>query len=233
LEGGCAEKAQNKWDLAAQPTLLYEYWSELQVWSEVPSYFKPWAEYETNTTTIRAWSPGSIDGLLQTADYARCQIAIEPRVTAEQVAERVANRMARQQRVLFREDPPRGCFLVSITSLRTMPASIRPAQLRHLLEVSELPNVTVQVVPECWHPGMSGGFIVADGAAYTESATSGQLYADEDSVAKFAERFDSIRSEAMRASESSALIREMINRDRLAKVQLLKRGRRRVPRTGQ
>jgi len=208
---------------------FYEYWSELQAWSEVPSYFKPWAEYEMSAKVLRAWSPGNLNGLLQTADYAQCQISIEPRVTAGQVAERVANRMARQQRVLHRDDdPPKGWFLVSITSLRNMPASIRPAQLRHLLEVAEMPNVTVQVVPECWHPGMSAGFIVADGAAYTEGVAAGQVYADEDSVSRFAERFDSIRAEAMRASESSALIREMINREQLAKVQLLKWRRRRV-----
>jgi hypothetical protein len=54
------------------------------------------------------------------------------------------------------------------------------------------------------------------------------VYADEDSASAFGARFDSIRGEAMRVSESVALIREMINRERLAKVQLLKRGRRRV-----
>ena len=68
---------------------------------------------------------------------------------------------SRQQRVLFRDDPPEAWFLVGSTSLRNIPGHVRAAQLRHLLEVAELPNVTVQVVPvESWHPGTSAGFIV-------------------------------------------------------------------------
>ena len=204
---------------------FWEYWSELQTWSEVPSYFKPWAEYELTSATLRAWSPGNLNGLLQTEEYARAQVSIEPRVTPTQVAERVANRAARQQRVLYREDPPRAHFLVSLVSLRDMPRHLMPGQLHRLLVTAALPNVTLQVTPRLWH-GMSGGFILADHAAYTESATSGQLYADEESVARFAERFDNIAAESMMGSESEALIREMINRDRLAKVQLLKRRRR-------
>ncbi len=207
-----------------------EYFHDLQAWSEVPSWFKPWSEHEMNSGTLRAWSPGTVHGLLQTEDYARGVNVIEPRVTPEQVADRVANRMARQQRVLFRDDPPEAWFLVSITSLRNMPAHIMGGQLRHLLEVAQLPHVTIQVVPECWHAGLPAGFIVADSAAYTESLMAGQVYGDEETVSAFGARFDNIRAEAMRASESLTLIREMLARERLAKVQLLKRPGRRLRR---
>jgi plasmid maintenance system antidote protein VapI len=208
----------------------YDYWSDLQRWSEVPSWFRPWAEYEMTTTVIRTWSPGVIDGLLQTEDYAAALVSVSPGVTPDKVAERVANRMARQKRVLFRDDPPKAWFLVGIASLRSMPASdpVMSAQLRHLLEVAELPNVTLQVVPECWHGGLPGGFIVADRAAYVESLIAGQVYADEQMVSSLADCFDTIRAETMRSSESVALIREMLARERLAKINLLKRNRRGV-----
>ena len=209
-----------------------EYYFDLQRWSEVPSWFKPWSEHELNSKTLRAWSPGNLHGLLQTEGYARALNGIEPRVTDEQVAERVANRMARQQRVLVRDDPPEAWFLVSITSLRNMPADVAGGQLRHLLEVASLPRVTIQVVPECWHAGLPAGFIVADSAAYTESLIAGQVYGDDETVSAFGARFDSIRAEAMRASETLTLIREMINRGRLAKIQLLKRPGRRLRRDG-
>jgi transcriptional regulator with XRE-family HTH domain len=205
---------------------FWEYWSELQSWSEVPPWFKPWNEYEMSTTTIRASSPGNVHGLLQAEDYARAQIALRPGITPERLAEHVANRMARQQRVLHRDDPPLAHFLVSLVSLRDMPRYLKAGQLRRLLEAAALPNVTLQVVPVCWHPGTAGELILTDSAAYTESLISGQVYADEESVSSLARRFDSIRAEAMMASESIALIREMLNRDRLAKVQLLKRQRR-------
>jgi transcriptional regulator with XRE-family HTH domain len=205
---------------------FYEYWTELQAWSEVPAYFKPWTEHELSAKTLRAWSPGNLHGLLQTEDYARAQISLEPRVTAEQVAERVANRMARQQRVLNRDDPPSAHFLLSLVSLRDMPRHVTPGQLRRLLETAALPNVTIQAVPVQWHAGMSAGFIIADNAAYTESVKAGQVYGDEESVSRFGERFDSIRGEAMKVSETLTLIREMAVREHVAHIQLLKRRRR-------
>ncbi len=231
------EKVAKACDVAfpARRGWFSEYFTELQRWTEVPSWFRPWAEYEMNTATIRVWSPGAIDGLLQTENYARMTISAAPMVAPEKVAERVANRMARQRRVLFRDDPPRAWFLVDVTSLRRMSASnpVMSAQLRRLLEVAALPNVTLQVVPECMHAGLLGGFIVADGAAYAESVHAGQIYADEETVSSMNARFDSIRSEAMRASESQALIREMLTRERLAKVKLLKRSGRGVRGNGQ
>jgi transcriptional regulator with XRE-family HTH domain len=63
-----------------------EFWQELQGWSEVPSWFKPWSDHELSSTTIRSWQPGTIDGLLQTEDYARAQIALRPGITPEKTA---------------------------------------------------------------------------------------------------------------------------------------------------
>ena len=184
------------------------------------------------TTTIRSWSPNVVDGLLQTEDYARAQIELFPGISTAQVAERVANRLARQNRVLFRDDPPHAHFLVDITSLQRMPGRFRTGQLGHLLEVAALAHVVIQVVPLCWHSGMSGGFIMTDNAAYAEEVHTGQVYGNGDEIVQsLGHRFDNIRLEAMRSSESLALIREMINRDRLAKVQLLKRQRRRLRRS--
>ena len=91
-----------------------------------------------------------------------------------------------------------------------------------------MPNVTVQVVSGLWHAGMSGGFLLTDAAAWAEGVHTGQVHADAETFSSLALRFDSIRNEAMRVSESLALLREMINRERLAKVQLLKRQRRRM-----
>jgi hypothetical protein len=70
-----------------------EYYFELQTWAETPSWFKPWSDHEMSTATIRAWSPLTVHGLLQTEDYARAVNSVEPRVTTEQVAERTASRM--------------------------------------------------------------------------------------------------------------------------------------------
>ena len=195
-----------------------EYYFELQTWAEIPAWFRPWGEVEMRTATLLDWSPSVLTGLLQTEEYAATIISGAPGVTAEQVTERVASRMARQKRVLFRDDPPQAWFLVDITSLRRMDAGspVMAGQLSHLLSVSGLPHVTMQVVPECVHAGLLGGFTVADGAAYAESVVSGQVFADEETVRALTRRFDTIRGEAMRVSEAAALIRELAQHGQLA-----------------
>ncbi len=157
-----------------------EYYFELQTWAETPSWLKPWAEHEMSARTLRSWSPVVVPGLMQTAAYAEAQMSHSPGITPERLAERVANRMARQKRVLYRDDPPHAHFLVDITSLRRMPAHVTSGQLRHLLDAARQPNITIQVVPECWHAGMSGGFILTDTAAYAESVTTGHVYSAGD-----------------------------------------------------
>ena len=53
-----------------------EYYEDSKSW--VPAGFRSWSEYEDRAKTIRAWSPGIVHGLLQTADYARALIDVEP-----------------------------------------------------------------------------------------------------------------------------------------------------------
>jgi hypothetical protein len=58
------------------------------------------------TATLRAWTPGIIDGLVQVQDYAAALIATSPRVSDDTAVARLSARMERQRRVLGREKPP-------------------------------------------------------------------------------------------------------------------------------
>lgn len=87
-----------------------EYYEESKSW--VPAGFRNWPEYEDKAAGIRVWSPGVADGLLQTASYPRALLRTYPGATDEIVAARLANRMARQHRVLMREEPPESWFIV-------------------------------------------------------------------------------------------------------------------------
>src|SRR5882724_4968614 len=59
---------------------FHRYWSALQTWTETPAWFKPWQDYELQASTLRSWSPGVIDGLLQVESYAHAQIGLRPDV---------------------------------------------------------------------------------------------------------------------------------------------------------
>jgi hypothetical protein len=183
-----------------------EYYEESKSW--VPAGFRNWAEYEDKAATLRDWYPGIITGLLQTEDYARSVLSVSPAVSEEVVAARLASRMARQQRALFRPDPPSVWFVVDEMALyrRVGSPQVMAAQLRHLAEVAALPNVTLTVMPAVIHPANESGFVIADIAAYAEHVAGGYVFTQQETVTSLATRFDPLRAESYRASESRALI---------------------------
>ena len=104
-------------------------------------------------------------------------------------------------------------------------------QMTHLAAVAALPNVTIQVVPLIAHAGLLGGFSLTEHAAYVETAVAGQVFEDAEIIASLLIRFDTLRSEALRASESLALIERMGEEwKQLAQEQLLRGQRRRLRR---
>ena len=148
-----------------------------------------------------------VTGLLQTEDYARALISVLPHITKETANARLANRMQRQQRVMARDNPPAAWFIVDELSLyrEVGNAGSVAAQLRHLLEVAAMPKVTVQVLPAIAHPVNASGFLMADDAVWIEHAAGGFVYTEEELVSGIALRFDGLRAESYRASESLAL----------------------------
>jgi hypothetical protein len=156
------------------------------------------------------WSPGVIDGLVQTAEYARALLETSPGATDEMVSARLASRMGRQRHVLMRDDPPSVCCLVDHAALYRLVGSpeIMAAQAGHLLTVAAMPGVMLQVLPATAHPATQSGFMVTDSAAYTEHVIGGYTYTEPETVIRLARLFDTLRAECYRASESAAIIRK-------------------------
>jgi transcriptional regulator with XRE-family HTH domain len=184
-----------------------DFYAESRTWLATPPWFRSWVEHEQRAAALRIWQLGVLSGLLQTEDYARAILAINPGVTDDQVVARLAARLERQA-LLTREDPPNIWFLVDEAALRRCVGSpeIMVAQLAHLSGVARLPNVTIQVVPNVVHAGLLGGFAIAERAAYVETAVAGQVFEDSEIVANLLTRFDTLRNEALRKSESLRLI---------------------------
>ena len=187
-----------------------EFYAESRTWIATPPWFRSWVEHEQHAATLRIWQLGVFSGLLQTEDYARAILAVEPGVTDDDVSARLTARLARQA-ILTRDDPPAAWFLVDEAALRRCVGSpqVMAAQLAHLAGVARLPNVTIQVVPNIAHAGLLGGFAIAGRAAYVETAVAGQVFEDADISAGLLTRFDTLRNEAFRGSESLALIERM------------------------
>jgi Domain of unknown function (DUF5753)/Helix-turn-helix len=182
--------------------------SESREWPEVPATFRSWPDYEDRAANIRTWTPGIIDGLAQTGDYARALIAVQPRITVEAAVARLTARMERQRRVLDRQDPPPTWIIVDEMALYRLVGTpeVMAAQMRHLLAVAAMPPVTLTVMPATAHAANASGFILADDAAWCEHLAAGGVYTDPQIVSALAARFDSLRAESYRASESAAMI---------------------------
>jgi hypothetical protein len=188
-----------------------DWYTESRQWSEIPPGFRSWPEYEDKAERLHVWSPGIVHGLLQTEDYARALLVTMPRTSDETVTARLANRMERQRRVLMRNDPPAAWFVIDELSLYRLvgSADVMAAQVRRLSEVTAMPNVTVQILPAVAHPANASEFIVADdSAAWCEHVAGGFVYTGE-TVSSLAVRFDTLRGESYRISESAAMIERM------------------------
>jgi Domain of unknown function (DUF5753)/Helix-turn-helix domain len=185
-----------------------EYYQESRTW--MPAGFRDWPEVENRAARLSVWSPGIIDGLLQTESYAAALLGTLPGATAEAVATRRANRMARQRRVLLRDDPPAAWFVVDHAALYRLvgSAEVMAGQVRRLAAVADLPNVTMQVLPAVGHPATQSGFMVTEDSAYAEHVGGGYVYTDPESVSKFGRLFDTLRCESYRVSESLAIIKK-------------------------
>ncbi|MFD0214999.1 helix-turn-helix domain-containing protein [Streptomyces hirsutus] len=117
---------------------------------------------EDIATEIRTWQLSFVPGLLQTADYVRAlAVGNGAWQDLDEVETFVEARTARQAR-LAGERPLQLWALLHEGVLRQLVGGrdVMRAQLEHLLEVTSLPNVRVQVVPFMAgaHPGMTCAF---------------------------------------------------------------------------
>ena len=195
----------------------HRFYLESRQWSATPPWFRDWIEeHERRAVSLRIWQPSSLSGLLQTEGFALALLRTFPGATGVQIDERLAARISRQA-ILTRDGPPPPMvwFLIDEASLRRRVGSpvVMADQLERLLTLAELPNVTIQVVPNTENPALTGGFAIAEkakgSAAYIETALGGQVFEDAASVRTLSTRFDALRTEAMRGTESLRLIEEL------------------------
>ena len=118
-------------------------------WQPLGLPYTTYVGLEAEAVSINDYGLGMMPGLLQTADYARAVVrAAVPKWVPEIVEQRVRGRMARQQ-LLYAENAPQFEAVVDESVLHRVVGSraVMRAQLERLLELSELPNVTLWVIP--------------------------------------------------------------------------------------
>ncbi|MGQ0774477.1 MAG: helix-turn-helix domain-containing protein [Pseudonocardiales bacterium] len=185
----------------------------------LPTWLRTYVDMETDATTVRSFDVEVIPGLLQTEEYARrLHLVAGDLFSPDEVERLVAARKRRQLRLFDDEAPLNFSTVVSEAAFRrTMgDTEIGPAQLAHVLELAQRPNVTVQVMPYTagLHPSMSGAFSVltfgdvAPPFGHQENAT-GHITDDQKVIRRLVELWEMLRSQALTPEESWQWISEV------------------------
>jgi hypothetical protein len=185
----------------------------------VPSWFQFYVGLESEASTIHEYSPELVPGLLQTADYYREFLGAapgDPRVTGKEVEVR----LARQERLTSDDDPPEFWAVLNEAVIRRTVGgtAVMRAQLGHLAELSDLPNVTIQVLPFSAgvHPAMDGSFSIlgfplpSDPAVVYMENQAGSVYLEESAdVDRLSRMFSHLIAKALSPEDSRCLLRKV------------------------
>jgi transcriptional regulator with XRE-family HTH domain len=177
-----------------------------------PEWTGKWLYVEKKADTLLSFEHSIVPGLLQTEDYARTVLE-HNRHSPIDVQEQVRTRLERQ-RVLGRDDPPTAVFIMDEQALRREVGGpeVMAVQLMHMVEMSQQPNVIVQIVPvgAGYHPGLAGAFMIAkfDGTevGFADDTLKGQVIEERDQVSALTRVWENIRAAALPQAASIELM---------------------------
>jgi len=172
---------------------------------------------EAAASTVRAYEPQVVPGLLQIPEYARTMIrSARPTISPEDLEGRIHVRTVRQS--LLSQDDPLNLWVVLDEAVFHRVVGGTPvmrAQLDRLSEAARLPHVTIQILPFAYgpHAGMDGGFSILcyDEAAdpdlvFAENAAGGLFLEKDEDLHRYHFIFDQLRDSALSPEESVEFI---------------------------
>lgn len=190
-------------------------------WSvyKLPEQLDLYVGLEASAVSQRSLALTLIPGLLQTEEYARKVHSLRGQLSPEEVDQRIAVRMQRQQRLTGSSPLQLSVVLDEAALLRcARETSVAAGQLQQLLERAQLPNVEVRVIPldAGLHVGTSGAYSllsfpggVLPDVANQEYVAGGHVIDDQTFVTELATIFSMLHGQALDHDESLALIAEL------------------------
>jgi hypothetical protein len=177
---------------------------------------------EDEASSSWMWQVDLIPGLLQTEEYARQVISggyqIGIPLLPSQIDQRVVARL-RRQNILTRNNSMEFSVVLdeSVLLRRNTDTQVMRTQLAHLLEVSELPNVTVRIFPlQTLHPVATSSFLLLKfGRAHdlglndvvsTEQLQSNLYFEGEADTHQYRRAFQALSGAALDPEQSRELI---------------------------
>ncbi|MFD7879863.1 Scr1 family TA system antitoxin-like transcriptional regulator [Streptomyces sp. NPDC059766] len=186
---------------------------------QFPMWAELYVQHEREAIALSWYDALVVPGLLQTREYARALLAGRvPAYDADELETKVEARLGRQE-ILHRKAAPTLSFVVWEPALR-MPTGgheTHLAQLRSLREHSQLPGISLQILPldRTSHAGAAGPFILLETPdhqhlAYTESQRGSQWVSDPDEVSILARKYAMLRTQALTVEDSRSLLTSLL-----------------------
>lgn len=173
-----------------------------------PDFAKDYIELESYASEVWTLETSVIAGLLQVPGYIRAlRLAWKPNATAEELDRAVELRSGRQKRLREKNAPllrillDEAVFIHPVGGLEVM-----SEQIDHLIELSKLPNITLQVIPNSVgaYPGMGRSFSILRfddtpgmDVTYSESLRSATYHEKRHEVEQHVEVFKRIAAVAL------------------------------------
>ncbi|AWI31603.1 XRE family transcriptional regulator [Streptomyces sp. ICN441] len=182
------------------------------------AWFRRWARLEAVASSLATYECRLVPGLLQTEAYARTLFVNQlPPLGDEQIEAQTAARLERQRLLRERPNTAYSFILEEHLLLRRMggPAVTREL-LDHLLELAELRNIELQIMPLVResHAGLGGPMRLLETRenkwfGYCEGQRGGQFVSDPREISVLQMRYARMRSQALTLEDSLSLLRRM------------------------
>jgi len=159
----------------------------------LPGWFQTYVGLEGAASLIRIYEVQFVHGLLQTEAYAHAVVSRGMRgASAADIDRRVALRLERQKALVSERAPTFHAVLDEAALRRPYgERDVMRAQLRHLIDMSEQPNITLQVMPFSYggHAGESGSFTML---RFPESDLSDIVYLEQLTSALYLDKSEEV-----------------------------------------
>ncbi|MER7990885.1 helix-turn-helix transcriptional regulator [Streptomyces noursei] len=187
----------------------------------LPGWFQTYVGLEGAASLLRVYEVQFVHGLLQTEEYAHAVVSRGmPGASAADVQRRVALRQERQKLLISERAPQLHCVLDEAALRRPYGGrAVMRGQLKHLIDISERPNVRLQVMPFNFggHAGESGAFTMLrfpesdlSDVVYLEQLTSA-LYVDKpEEVALYERAMERLQEDSPNPSGTRDLLRGLL-----------------------
>jgi hypothetical protein len=194
----------------------------------LPRWFEPYVGMEQSARRIRTYEWALVPGLVQTREYMSYLFRVDrPDIGVDELEKRISVRLQRQ--ALFTRAfpaPPAVELMIGEAAVRVEPTEpgVMRAQLWHLLKATELPQVSVRVLPIRTGPhgaSVAGAFSLLDfptdsrerpepPTVYSENLT-GALYLDKPAeIGEYEKAWKTLDAAALSDAESVDLMSSIL-----------------------